>query len=276
MFSRLPIIVSVPHGGEIIAPEIWDKTLLSYQDIFSDGDPLTREIYDFQKEVRCYFETTIARATVDLNRPPDALPPENPDGVVKSHTVIGRRVYPQHHVPKKETLKQLLHKYYHPYHEHLKKMSRIPGLFCGLDCHTMLERAPVISGKPGKKRPFICLSNRGDTNGNRVKGRRLTCSPEMIRSLAASLKEQFPDEADNIVLNSPFLGGHIVRSHSRNLPWIQIELNRQAYLSDKWFDKERFQVCSNRLQELRYRIFNGIYDFVSFNCRTPSCLIEAA
>lgn len=276
MFSRLPIIVSVPHGGEIIAPEIHDRTLLSREDIFSDGDPLTREIYNFKKEIRFYFETSIARAAVDLNRPPDALPPENPDGVVKSHTVAGTRVYPKHRFPKRDTLRLLLQKYYHPYHEQLRKLSRNPDLFCGLDCHTMLDKAPMISKRPGVKRPFICLSNRGDRNGNRVKGRRLTCSPEMIRSLAAALKEQFPDEAENITLNSPFLGGHIIRCHSRNLPWIQIELNRRVYLSEKWFDQDRFVVCSERIRELRYRLFIAICDFVHFNFRNHSSLIEAA
>ncbi len=52
MFSRLPIIVSVPHGGKIIAPEIHDRTLLTREDIFSDGDPLTREICNFKKNVQ--------------------------------------------------------------------------------------------------------------------------------------------------------------------------------------------------------------------------------
>jgi N-formylglutamate amidohydrolase len=111
MFSRLPIIVSVPHDGKIIAPESHDRTLLTREDIFSDGDPLT---------VRFVI---------------------------------------------------------------LRKMSRDQNLFCGLDCHTMLDRAPIIDKLPGGKRPFICLSNREDRNGNRVKGRRLTCSPEMISSL---------------------------------------------------------------------------------------------
>ncbi len=84
-------------------------------------------------------------------------------------------------------------------------MSRDQNLFCGLDCQTMLDRAPIIDKLPGGKRPFICLSNREDRNGNRVKGRRLTCSPEMIRSLAAAaLREQLPEETDNITLNDPF------------------------------------------------------------------------
>jgi len=265
MAPKLPIIISVPHGGEIIAPEMFDRTLLSRKDIFSDGDPLTREIYDFKHDVEFYFESTIARATVDLNRSPDDLPPINQDGVIKSHTVTGKVVYHNNRIPNEKTLRLLLKKYYKPYHEGLEKKSRKPYLFCGIDCHTMLNKAPVTSPTPGKQRPFICLSNNGDQQGNRVRGRRLTCSPEMIRSLARFLKRHFPNERNNISLNDPFLGGHIVRRHSKKLPWIQLELNRRSYLSSEWFDPNNLEVCHKRISHLQSRLLAAISNFVHYN-----------
>lgn len=265
MVTTLPIIVSVPHGGEIIAPEMSDLTLLSRRDIFSDGDPLTREIYNFKHEVDYYFESSIARAAIDLNRSPDDLPPINQDGVIKSHTVTGKGVYRKNRMPNKDALRSLLKKYYTPYHDALRRKSRKPYLFCGIDCHTMLDKAPIISSHPGRQRPFICLSNQGDHRGNRVKGRRLTCPPEMIRSLAQSLKEQFPEEAQNITLNDPFLGGYIVRSHSKLLPWIQIELNRKSYLSPEWYDPENLEVCRKRIAHLRGRLLRAFKNFVLRN-----------
>lgn len=265
MVAKLPIIVSVPHGGEIIAPEMSDLTLLSLRDIFSDGDPLTREIYDFRNEVAFYFESTIARAIVDLNRSPDDLPPVNKDGVIKSHTATGKGIYRKNSLPSKDTLRLLLKKYHTPYHEGLGKKSKKPFLFCGIDCHTMLDKAPIISPSSGIQRPFICLSNRGDHRGNSVRGRRLTCPPEMIRSLARFFKEQFPEEANNITLNDPFQGGYIVRRHSKNLPWIQIELNRRSYLSPEWYDSENLEVCHNRIAHLRRRLLTTIRNFVYYN-----------
>ena len=265
MRTKLPIIISVPHGGEIIAPEMSNRTLLSRSDIFSDGDPLTREIFDFKNEVAYYFETTIARATVDLNRSPDDLPPFNPDGVVKSHTVTGKGIYRDNRVPQKDTLRLLLKKYYKPYHEGLALMSRKP-LFCGIDCHTMLERAPSGSESSGRKRPFICVSNRGDRRGNKVVGRRLTCPPEMVRSLIRCLQEQFPEQADEIRLNDPFLGGYIIRQHSRHLPWIQIELNRRSYLAPQWYDPANVEVCHKRIGELRASLLVALRKFVGLNC----------
>ena len=265
MRTKLPIIISVPHGGEIIAPEMSNRTLLSRSDIFSDGDPLTREIFDFKNEVAYYFETTIARATVDLNRSPDDLPPFNPDGVVKSHTVTGKGIYRDNHVPRRDTLRLLLKKYYKPYHEGLAIKSRKP-LFCGIDCHTMLERAPCSSEFSGRKRPFICVSNRGNRRGDKVQGRRLTCPPEMARSLVRCLQEQFPEEALDITLNDPFLGGYIVRQHSTHLPWIQIELNRRSYLAPQWYDPANLEVCHKRIGELRVNLFVALRKFVGLNC----------
>jgi N-formylglutamate deformylase len=276
MSSNLPVIISVPHGGEIIAPEMTDRTLLSREDIFSDGDPLTRKIYNFRKEVSFYFESTIARATVDLNRPPNDLPPLNRDGVVKSHTVTGKGIYRKNRIPGKDSLRLLLKKYYTPYHERLWKNSRKANLFCGIDCHTMLDRAPVISNQPGRQRPFICLSNRGDQQGNRVMGRRLTCPPEMIRSLGLFMREQFPDEADNITLNDPFLGGYIIQRHSHNLPWIQIELNRRAYLAEEWYDQRTLQVCRKRIVQLRCKFLAAIRNFVQYNHLPQSLRVKVA
>ncbi len=265
MRTKLPVIISVPHGGEIIAPEMSNRTLLSRSDIFSDGDPLTREIFDFKNEVAYYFETTIARATVDLNRSPDDLPPFNRDGVVKSHTVTGKGIYRDNHVPRRDTLRLLLKKYYKPYHEGLAIKSRKP-LFCGIDCHTMLERAPSSSEFSGRKRPFICVSNRGNRRGDKAQGRRLTCPPEMARSLVRCLQEQFPEEALDITLNDPFLGGYIVRQHSRHLPWIQIELNRRSYLAPQWYDPDNLEVCHKRIGELRVNLFAALRKFVGSNC----------
>ncbi|MEJ2136769.1 MAG: N-formylglutamate amidohydrolase [Desulfofustis sp.] len=264
MRAKLPVIVSVPHGGEIIAPEMSNQTLLSRSDIFSDGDPLTRQIYDFRYDVAHYFETTIARATIDLNRSPDDLPPVNQDGVIKSHTVTGKGIYRKNRIPNNDTLRLLLKKYYKPYHDGLERRSRESHLLCGLDCHTMLDRAPTISPLPEKRRPFICLSNRGDRQGNKVKGRRLTCPPQMIRLLSRFLQEQFPEEAHSIVLNSPFLGGYIVRQHSKNLPWIQIEVNRRSYLSPEWYDPDNLEVCHHRIAHLRRNLFAAIRDFAEF------------
>jgi N-formylglutamate amidohydrolase len=88
----------------------------------------------------------------------------------------------------------------------------------------------------------------------------------MLRSLGRFMQEQFPENAHDIALNDPFLGGYIVRQHSKDLPWIQIELNRNSYLSPAWYDPENLEVCHKRIVELRTRLFQAIRNFVGSNC----------
>ena len=44
---RLPIVVSIPHGGWKVAEEVEPIWALTEEEAFHDGDPLTARIYDF-------------------------------------------------------------------------------------------------------------------------------------------------------------------------------------------------------------------------------------
>lgn len=255
---NLPLLISVPHGGYTIPFELFGRTNLNSFDIFPDSDPCSQRIYSLQEEVLYYHQSDIARAIVDLNRSPTDLPPGNPDGVIKSHTVMNKKVYKDGQQPGSPLRKQILERYYHPYHAKIQKNSLDPELLCAIDCHTMLEFAPGTPPRPENKRPFICLSNNGGENGE---GKKLTCSPDLINILAECLRTEFPEEAESIVLNSPFKGGHICRHHSGELPWIQVELNRKAYLSPEWFDEKTLQVDENRLVFLRNKFLSAFIEF---------------
>ena len=256
--ARLPLLVSVPHGGYAIPAEISPFVNLDFKDIFYDSDPFTRIIYSFKDYVYSYHDSDIARAVVDLNRSAVDLPPENPDGVVKSHTVFNKKVYRDWQQPSHEKTQQLLDRYYYPYHHAIDKNMKDPALLCGLDCHTMLELNPDSANSSDKDRPFICLSNCGDNNGN---GEQTSCDQDLIQLLAECLREQFPEEADEIVLNTPFKGGHITRFHSRKMPWIQIELNRRAYLQRPWFNPHECRVERQRLDYLRNKFLSALVLF---------------
>ena len=104
---RKPVAVSIPHGGWKVAPEIRDIWALRPQDAFHDGDPYTNRIYDFSGKVRAQIIMEYYRAVVDLNRAPHDIAPENPDGVIKSHTCWNVPVYKPNCLPD-EDLKQML------------------------------------------------------------------------------------------------------------------------------------------------------------------------
>ena len=233
----LPLLISVPHGGVIIPPEVQAFCRLDMGAILRDGDTWSRQLYDLESQVLGHVHFPLARAVLDVNRAPGDQPPRNPDGVVKTMTVDGELVWSNPEGLSKAFVELLLSKYYEPYHAQLTRAAMNRQVVLALDCHTMLERAPGTSANPGERRPLICLSNRGDARGEQQGGEPLTAPPLLMRSLQKSLQNWFADLAwdeslEVVTINSPFKGGFVVEKHGleSGLPWVQVEINRALYL----------------------------------------------
>ncbi|HHJ64054.1 MAG TPA: N-formylglutamate amidohydrolase, partial [Aquifex aeolicus] len=63
-----PCLLSIPHGGILVPPEVKELILLREEDLLRDGDPFTGELYDLPAASVVRME--IARAVVDVNRAP--------------------------------------------------------------------------------------------------------------------------------------------------------------------------------------------------------------
>jgi N-formylglutamate deformylase len=245
----LPLLISVPHGGRDTPPEIADRVCLSPADLFEDGDACTRDIYDLTGEAARIQRAEIARAFVDLNRAPDDRPPANPDGVVKSATCYGHPIYHQARQPADELIERLLDRYYYPYHARLREAAADPAIRLALDCHSMAAVAPPVAPDSGAQRPLFCLSN---DDGK-------SCPPPILDRLAAALAQAFGCDLSQVWLNRPFKGGYITRSHGGGpLPWVQVEMNRSAYLAEPWFHRESLTVDPRRLTDLRQRFLRAL------------------
>ena len=210
---KLPILLSIPHAGWRIPLEVKDICLLTKKEILDDGDAGAAEIYNpLKKEVKAFVTTDIARAIVDMNRG------ENDfwkDGVIKTHTCWDVPIYKNY--PSEDTVAKLIAKYHRPYHAKLSDFAK--DVTIGIDCHTMAAVAPPVAPDRGKERPPACLSNADST-----------CSREWIESLAQHLTHSMGFQ---VSINQPFKGGYIIRSHANEIPWIQIEFSRAAFLSDE-------------------------------------------
>jgi formiminoglutamase len=216
---RLPLLLSVPHGGERIPPEVEEICILTPQQVLEDGDEGAREIYDLEEHVAGFVTTDIARAIVDLNRAEDDF---SRDGVIKTHTCWDVPVYRS--APPAETTERLIQKYYLPYHQRLRHLAAGEARL-GIDCHTMAAHGPPVGPDTGRERPHLCLS---DADG--------TLPQEWFALLADCLETAFGTRPS---LNEPFRGGYIIRSHAAELPWVQLEISRAAFMpfGDK---RERF------------------------------------
>lgn len=238
---RLPFLISIPHSGRNIPEELAARISLSPEELLADGDPYTDRIYDVCKDVRQQIHFEIARAIIDVNRAPDDLPPDNPDGVLKTVSIFNNLVYVNGREPGKDEIVGLLEKYYEPYHKRIWEASHNSEISFAFDCHSMEAVGPAIAKDSGRKRPLFCL---GDNGGK-------SCSNRAVRLFAECISEAFSVPSDSITINEPFSGGYITRKYGNNpFPWIQVEMNRALYLAEPWYDPEYQTISDEKLQEL--------------------------
>lgn len=249
--TRLPVLISIPHGGTEAPEELGGRLCITPRAQFDDSDPFTKEIYDIGGSAKYVIVAAMARAYVDQNRARTRMPPDDPDGLIKRTTSYDEPIYIKGMEPDPRLEEMLIRGYYTPYHDRIAQACKDGGVRLGLDCHSMAAVAPSIApdtasaGQEAGRRPLFCISN--------LDGK--TCPTDWLKGLADSISESFRIDRGEILLNRPFKGGHITESFGyRPLPWIQIEMNRSLYLNERWFDTGSLKVDRGRLAEL-----NGMF-----------------
>ncbi len=242
MKDKLPVLVSVPHGGIEIPKEVKGITKINKKDILEDSDAFTRDIYNVEDIVSGYVTTNVARAFVDINRSTDDQPPKNPDGVLKTITSFKKHIYVYY--PDVELRHTLIEKYYTPYHKRIEKHIKSGNLKIGLDCHTMLPKAPLISQATeldNMERPAVCLCNNSGES----------CSFEILTLLSECFKETFQLKEHEIRFNDPVERGYVIQKYgNKPFPWSHIELNKNFYFNEPWFDENTLSIDEKRINTL--------------------------
>jgi len=210
---KLPLLISVPHAGLVVPPEVRQYCVLTDEDIASDGDGGAAATFDIKDNVQHFYTSDIARAIVDLNRAEDD---RRPDGVVKKRTIYGTEVYSL--FPSEALIQVLLERYYRPYHRALSATA--DKVMLGVDCHTMAAKAPPLASDSEKERPPISLA---DNEGKSL-------PPAWRERFKACLEEAFELP---VAINQPFKGGYTTSHHSPEMPWVQLEISRAAFYPDE-------------------------------------------
>jgi N-formylglutamate amidohydrolase len=117
-----PLIVSVPHAGTHIPPEI--KARMRPESLFlPDTDWFVDKLYSWAPaEGASMIASQWSRYLIDLNRPPDNTPLyEDSFGtsLVPEETFTGVRIYREGQAPDRDEIQQRLETYWRPYHERL-------------------------------------------------------------------------------------------------------------------------------------------------------------
>jgi N-formylglutamate amidohydrolase len=218
-----PIIVSCPHVGTQIPPELsrcMDPTILK---TLPDTDWYVDQLYDFAPEMGItVLAAQWSRYVVDLNRDPADLPlyqdGRTETGLFPNETFSGLPLYPSE-APRMERAYRLS-TYYKPYHNRLKELihsrQKIFGQVLLWEAHSIARQVSRI-----QKNPFADLMV-GDSSG-------LSCSPKISQTIFEVLSKDF-----HTVLNSPFKGGYITRHYSapsQGIHTVQLEMSQDLYLS---------------------------------------------
>jgi formiminoglutamase len=222
---KLPVGVSVPHGGLAVPKEVSDLCILSEEDLVKDSDEGASDVYAVSKHVSRFVAAPVARAIVDVNRSPED---RRPDGVVKTETSY--RVPIWRSPLSEQQADDLISRYHRPYHQALEQMSTEVDL--AVDCHTMAEIGPPIGPGAGRVRPLICLS---DLRGS-------TLPSGWMEDLAECFAAA---SGHDVSINDPFEGGFTISTHGRSGTWVQLEFSR----SPTWTAEQKREVFLRSIED---------------------------
>ena len=241
MTTKLPIAIILPHAALDTPPEFVGRLALNERDIFNEADVYTDILFDFRDRVTHWVRFPYARGIIDVNRPQDpALLKRVGDGAIKDITSYGRPVFKPGLHPDLREEREIIHRYWHPWHEQLAAIAANPAIKLVIDAHSMAARGPRKYDPQQKLRPRACVSNLGDARGNPNGLAGVTIAPADLRFLGKEVQQRFAKVeplcqiaiSHSVPLNTPYSGGWDMKEHGLEgqQPWAMIEVSRALYV----------------------------------------------
>ena len=219
----LPLIVSIPHTGTAVPPEVAARFATPEIAELPMTDWHLHHLYDFLPRlgVTTIFATW-SRFVVDLNRPPDArplYPGRFETGLVATETFAKEPIFSS--PPDADEIERLRRKYHQPYHDRLAALLAVAreqfGRVVLVDAHSIASGPTVLHGELDRE---IYLGNRdGESCGEWL----MDC-----------LGDAFGDNGMKLVANDPYKGGFITDhyGHLSGVEAIQIEMCQRVYMDE--------------------------------------------
>ncbi len=232
-----PVLLELPHGGHLTPNEV--KPYLHPK--FTPGD--RREDADEYSDA-LYLELpinphilrfTVWRAHADPNRCIDEV---HSDGVVKTHTSQGVKIYQSERGLPENIRAILIEKYIRPHQNRLCELLDDPGIEKVMFCHTMPGIGTRVSADKGNLRPLFMFGNGGDPEGN--PGRKIFAEKRLLLHLSSVIEDHVHaldvdfNFCDVIRFNDPYNGTNSLRRLPPDLlkgkQAFSIEINRDLVL----------------------------------------------
>jgi N-formylglutamate deformylase len=240
-----PLLVSVPHDGRLLPPDIAARMTPEALDI-PDTDWHVGQLYDFCKDLNASMVVaTHSRYVVDLNRSmsDEALyEGQVSTGLCPALSFGGAAIYGDTSVVTESEKERRVVDYWQPYHEkiaqRLQQLKDRFGYALLWDAHSIPSRVPSLF--PGE----LAELNIGTNNGE-------SC-PRDIRAAVAAVAAASPYSA---VLDGRFRGGFITRrygSPEEGQYAIQLELAQRCYMNEDSliYDEHRAAILVETLQRM--------------------------
>ena len=221
----LPLIVSFPHTGADIPPELEDR-LVSPWVARKDIDWWVHRLYDWAGGMGATtVRTNICRTVIDVNRDPSGAslyPGQATTDLCPLTTFDGELIYEAGSEPAPREVEARRAQYFDPYHEALSaevdRLRKLCGVVVLYDAHSIRSRVPrLFSGE-------LPQFNIGTNSG-------ASCDTALTQAIEAACE----DSRFTRVTDGRFRGGWTTRhygSPSRGVHAIQMELACRGYIDE--------------------------------------------
>lgn len=237
--GSLPLLISIPHDGRSLPPEI-ELQMSDAGRALADTDWHVKRLYAFAASLGAsIIGANYSRYVIDLNRPADdaaLYAGQLQTGLCPLQTFAGEDIYASEFdidVDARVT------RYWRPYHDRiaatLAAIREQHGYALLWDAHSIASRVPsLFDGE-------LPVLNIGTWEG---------------RSCAADIAQSVVDVAStsgyDVAVNERFMGGHITRHYGQpaaNVHAVQLELSQRAYMDEASgnYDDERASQLSDSI-----------------------------
>jgi N-formylglutamate deformylase len=263
--GELPFIVSFPHTGTEIPPDI-EEQLASPWLARKDADYWVDVLYDFAHEMGATtVRTAVSRTVVDVNRDPTGAslyPGQNTTGLCPTETFDGEPLYKPGREPGAPEIERRRASYFDAYHAALRgqieRLHARGGRVVLWDAHSIRSRVPRLF--EGELPQF----NIGTNNG-------ASCAAE----LTAAIEKCCDVTRMSRVTNGRFRGGWITRHYGdpgHGVHAVQMELAMRGYLHEPaHLDEQNWPapVDDGHAARLRVALRDAFVECISYAMKIP-------
>lgn len=240
--ERVPIVVSLPHGGTYIPESIQSQLDPQIVEFLEDTDWHVSKLYNFVVDMGVtLIESRVSRYVIDLNRGGEPLYAERTETpLIPQKTFLGHNVYlkPVEQTECENRLKQFYWPYYHEIEKHLLELKQKFKKVLFFDGHSIKNFVPAIQKSPF---PDLILGSRDETSAHQT---------IIQRALDVLKKSSY-----QVSHNHPFKGGNLTRYFGRPLEGyhaLQLEMSQKIYMNEtnNEFLPEKAELVQNLLKKL--------------------------